>query len=283
MDINTVTEIIKNVDPTQTTKYIGATVGGKMLYDDLASPTIKAAGELGAKIFKALTVNCDIWAENRIKLAHRLQDDIANELKGKSPADITENPPEYILYPAIMQYMHSIDRDELRKMYAKLISKALLENVKDSIHPAFVNILQNLHPNEAHLLNYFSRRSEIPIVNTKWVEPDTPGYHLRLINIYTYPYEIEDIQLGPNVTQTAYKDIQMGDPAYISNLSRLGIITVSFLESFTDKSMYNEIENLPIINENKEQCLQANRNFEIEKGICRLTPFGKLLISTCIK
>lgn len=32
MDINTVTEIIKNVDPTQTTKYIGATVGGKMLY-----------------------------------------------------------------------------------------------------------------------------------------------------------------------------------------------------------------------------------------------------------
>lgn len=120
MDINTVTEIIKNVDPTQTTKYIGATVGGKMLYDDLASPTIKAAGELGAKIFKALTVNFDIW-------------------------------------------------------------------------------------------------------------------------------------------------------------------TVSFLESFTDKSMYNEIENLPIINENKEQCLQANRNFEIEKGICRLTPFGKLLISTCIK
>lgn len=107
MDINTVTEIIKNVDPTQTTKYIGATVGGKMLYDDLASPTIKAAGELGAKIFKALTVNCDIWAENRIKRAHRLQDDIANELKGKSPADITENPPEYILYSAIMQYMHS--------------------------------------------------------------------------------------------------------------------------------------------------------------------------------
>lgn len=283
MDINTVTEIIKNVDPTQTTKYIGATVGGKMLYDDLASPTIKAAGELGAKIFKALTVNFDIWAENRIKRAHRLQDDIANELKGKSPADITENPPEYILYSAIMQYMHSVDRDELRKMYAKLISKALLENVKDSIHPAFVNVLQNLHPNEAHLLNYFSRRSEISIVNTKWVQPDTPGYHLQLTNIYTYPYEIEDIQLGSNVTQTAYKDIQMGDPAYISNLSRLGIITVSFLESFTDKSMYNEIENLPIINENKEQCLQANRNFEIEKGICRLTPFGKLLISTCIK
>lgn len=254
-----------------------------MLYDDLASPTIKAAGELGAKIFKALTVSCGIWAENRIKRAHRLQDDIANELKGKSPADITENPPEHILYSAIMQYMHSIDRDELRKMYAKLISKALLENVKDSIHPAFVNILQNLHPSEAHLLNYFSRRSEIPIVNTKWVQPDTPGYHLQLTNIYTYPYEIEDIQLGSNVTQTAYKDIQMGDPAYISNLSRLGIITVSFLESFTDKSMYNEIENLPIINENKEQCLQANRNFEIEKGICRLTPFGKLLISTCIK
>ena len=283
MDINTVTEIIKNVDPTQTTKYIGATVGGKMLYDDLASPTIKAAGELGAKIFKALTVSCDIWAENRIKRAHRLQDDIANELKGKSPADITENPPEYILYSAITQYMHSIDRDELRKMYAKLISKALLENVKDSIHPAFVNILQNLHPNEAHLLNYFSRRSEIPIVNTKWVQPDTPGYHLQLANIDTYPYEIEDIQLGPNVMQTAYKDIQMGDPAYISNLSRLGIITVSFSEFFTGKSMYNEIENLPIINENKEQCLQANRNFEIEKGICRLTPLGKLLISTCIK
>ena len=283
MDINTVTEIIKNVDPTQTTKYIGATVGGKMLYDDLASPTIQAAGELGAKIFKALTVSCDIWAENRIKRAHRLQDDIANELKGKSPADITENPPEYILYSAITQYMHSIDRDELRKMYAKLISKALLENVKDSIHPAFVNILQNLHPNEAHLLNYFSRRSEIPIVNTKWVQPDTPGYHLQLANIYTYPYEIEDIQLGPNVMQTAYKDIQMGDPAYISNLSRLGIITVSFSEFFTGKSMYNEIENLPIINENKEQCLQANRNFEIEKGICRLTPLGKLLISTCIK
>lgn len=283
MDINTVTEIIKNVDPTQTTKYIGATVGGKILYDDLASPTIKAAGELGAKIFKALTVSCDIWAENRIKRAHRLQDDITNELKGKSPADITENPPEYILYPAIMQYMHSIDRDELRKMYAKLISKALLENIKDSIHPALVNILQNLHPNEARLLNYFSHRNEIPIVNTKWTQPDNSGYRLQLTNIYTYSYEIEDAQLGPNVMQTAYKDIQMGDPAYISNLSRLGIITVSFSKFFTDESMYNEIEKLPIISENKEKCLRANKNFEIEKGICRITPLGKLLISTCIK
>lgn len=37
MDINTVTEIIKNVDPTQTTKYIGATVGGKMLYTETSS------------------------------------------------------------------------------------------------------------------------------------------------------------------------------------------------------------------------------------------------------
>lgn len=177
-----------------------------------------------------------------------------------------------------MQYMHSIDRDELRKMYAKLISKALLENVKDSIHPAFVNILQNLHPNEAHLLNYFSRRSEIPIVNTKWVQPDIPGYHLQLTNIYTYPYEIEDIQLGPNVMQTAYKDIQMGDPAYISNLSRLGIITVSFSEFFTNNSMYNEIENLPIINEKKNNAYKLTETSRLKKEFVDLLLLGNYLL-----
>lgn len=284
MDFNTVAEIARNVDASQAVTYIGGAAAAKKFYDDFASPTIKSAGKLGAKIFEALTIGCDLWAESKIKRAHLLQNDIVTELKYKSPDEITSIPPEYILRPAIYQYMYSIDRDELRKMYAKLISKALLEKTKDSIHPALVNILQNLHPNEARLLNYLSHENNFPIANTKGRSSrDSSSFKRRLTYIYTYPHEIQEIQIGSDMKRIIYGEEKPGDPAYISNLARLGIIASSFIESFTNIEIYKKIENLPIVINDKKQCIKSGDVFELEKGVCRITPFGQLFIDTCIK
>lgn len=266
---------------TEAAQYALGGFGIKKLYDDFASPTIKQAGLLGAKVFSALAISIDVWAEKRKKRFMNLQNDLADNLKNKNPEDITENPPDYILAPAISSYMVSIDKKELREMYAKLISKALLKEYEDKIHPSFALLIQNLHPNECIILQYFSTRNEIPVISTFWRKPKAPGAALSLNNIFCYPTRIITSSSGA-ITTFSYKDFVLGNPMYLSNLCRLGLIEKTYLATFRDISVYKPLFDLPIVKDDEQRCKLESNSYDIQKGILKLTPLGKEFTDICI-
>lgn len=282
IDSTSLISILSTPELVETAKCILGGIGVKKLYDDFASPTIKEAGALGARVFSALVVSADIWAENRKKRFQQLQDDVATNLKNKNQEDIVEKVPEYILVPALTSYMYSMDKKELRSMYAKLISRALLKENTDKIHPAFTTIIQNLTPNECLLLEYLSSEGMIPILNTTCSKKEVAGFSLRLINQYLYPSNITIHSAGPNISNKIFTNFVLGSPAYISNLNRLGVIDITYMEFFSNETQYDTILNRPELQQDKLSCERQNLRFDIQKGILRVSPLGKEFASFCI-
>lgn len=276
------TQVLSTPGMIEATQYAAGGYALKKLYDDLASPTVKQMGLLGAKIFSALAIGLDMWAEKRTKRFMNLQNDLANELKSKAPEDITENPPDYILAPAMASYMASIDKKELREMYAKLMAKALLKRYENKIHPAFATMIQNLHPDESIILRYLAANKEIPLISTKWNLSNKSGFIYSLTDVFMYPTNIA-VSASPAVTTTSFQGFTPGNPMYISNLVRLGLVSETYMESLTNQSAYDTLISLPLIQKDKLQCEASSLSFAIKKGIVRLSPLGKEFTDICLE
>lgn len=80
-----------------------------------------------------------------------------------------ENPTldeakDYLLRKQIDDSRFSIDNDQMRELFAKLISKTADKNTNENITPYFSNVLSNLSPESAKLLLCISKNSYTPII-----------------------------------------------------------------------------------------------------------------------
>lgn len=281
MAVDNILTILSTPGVQETAEYVLGGIGIKKLYEDFASPTVKEAGLLGARVFSALVVGIDYWAENRKRRFLQLQDEIASNLKDKKQEDIVSKIPDYILTPALTSYMYSMDKKELREMYAKLISRALLKESADKIHPALTTIIQNLSPKECLLIEYLSEIKNIPIVNTLWKKPDTHARFIHLNHQYLFPSKIKKYS-GPDISCKNFKNLVLGSPMYISNLLRLGIIDLTYEEYFSDATNYNTLLKTQQIQKSKDLCEHQNLLFDVQKGIIRISPLGSEFANICI-
>lgn len=285
-------EIVKaltSIDP-DTVKYIAEGVGIKTLYEDFASPTVKKAGILGAKIFSALTVSVDAWADQKLKRFQVLQDDIVQNLEDTNPDDIIA-PPGYIIIPALNSYMYSMDKKELRKMYANLISRSMIKEYDNKIHPSFVTIIQNLAPEESVILEYIDANNNIPLGETRWKNADGMSFSTHMPNVYAAPHYMTQSGNKNNmrpgdagfVVIKTYHNVSLGNPIYISNLSRLGLIELSYAKALSKKGAYYQLLNFPEVINDKNDCEKNKQIFEFTKGTIFMTPLGKSFVNICIE
>lgn len=91
----------------------------------------------------------------------RVQDWLAaallKRLAQASPQEI-ETPPSYIAGQLLLQLQFCADEEQLREMYANLLASAMLKGTASSVHPAFVQVIQQLTPDEALLLRSVAAR-----------------------------------------------------------------------------------------------------------------------------
>lgn len=264
-------------------QYLCGGIGIKKLYDDFASPSIKQAGILGAKIFLALTISANVWAERRIKRFQTLQDDVTKKLNGVNPENITDTPPEYIIAPALNSYMYAMDKKELRDMYANLISRSMLKDFDNKIHPGFVSIIQNLHPEESILLSYIHTKKDIPLGEARWIDSDN-SYNVDFQCIYLYPHDIVKTSCSDDdsLSISTFSDSRLGNAAYISNLTRLGLVTTSYEKCLNNSEKYNDINSLNIISDSRKNCESAGKTFRLTQGIISITPLGISFCNICM-
>lgn len=117
------------------------------------------------------TTLADIWylvfgsisqaAEKRkLKYAYALQE-FEKELKekiSKIPEDKLVEPDIQVIAQALDAAKYCADKEELRRMYSNLISSSLNLDTIDYVHPSFANIIKQLSPQDAKLLQRFSIR-----------------------------------------------------------------------------------------------------------------------------
>lgn len=221
----------------------------------------------------------------KIKKEHELEEykkQIYNATSSIPEENLIE-PPLNIVGPALEASKFYIDEKEIRNMFANLIASSMNSKINEYAHPSFIEIIKQLSSLDAQILTNFTNTKSIPIVKFRLEGEFYRGADYKTHIINNDADNLDSISLS------------------ISNLIRLGVIDVSYLDILAQDSHYSEFYNHPTylsmknfldstefnigINEFKslDSIFNLSPNkIKIVKGIASLTPLGQHFISICL-
>lgn len=221
----------------------------------------------------------------QIKKEYELQnykEQIHNNISLIPQENLTE-PPLNIAGPALEASKFYIDSEEIRSMFAKLISSSMDNRINNFAHPSFIEIIKQLSILDAQIITKFQNANALPITKLRFEDKFGSGVDFKL---HILDNDINKIDLISSS---------------VSNLIRLGIVDVSYSYGFTDKTRYLSFENHPLFLKYKE--LLNSSEFEkslinlkntdnsfnnipkyarMVNGIISLTPLGQNFIKVCL-
>lgn len=167
-----------------------------------------------------------------------------------------------------LAYVHD---DHLAEMYTKLLATASNVDTQGNAHPSFVNVINNLSPDEAQLLEYFVMHDAAPCCWAQAVIPSS-GSHSILGGPFL-PDELTSSLVFPENVN-----------AYLDNLDGLGLLNIRHDAWLSDPAIYVPIESqhrerLSQLMQNKLEFMDRTLNFQ--KGAVERTGFGMKFILAC--
>lgn len=139
----------------------------KDVYDDTFKSTAQKTGDLLSLIpetFYSALLPLRKWNLSRetefIKFRQALEKTVENV-----PAEKLVAPEPYVAIPALEAVSYSMDREELRDLYANLLAKSMYEDTKDHVHPMFVEIIKQMSPLDARIFRTIMEREENPLID----------------------------------------------------------------------------------------------------------------------
>ena len=228
------------------------------------------------RAFRALLCRPEMWIMRRNHKVKVFALELEKELLKNDPDKIIE-PPLYVAVPALQAVSYSMDSDELRNMYVKLLARAMNSDSTGEVHPSMVEVIKQMSPLEAQILKKLDKRVDVPYFNIIRKNNGTHGKGL----LYKYlsefdPKDALSIEFRPLPSSVAF-----------SNLERLGIFTIQDDAWLENDSLYENL--LPVrfaeLIKNVNQLIEKQNgtySVETQKGYASLTPFGKLFIKICL-
>lgn len=223
------------------------------------------------------TTLADIWylvfagisqaAEKRkLKYLYALKE-FENELKeniSKIPDDKLTEPDIQITAQALENSKYCINEEELRKMFASLISNSMNTDFNKDIHPSFAEILKQMSSLDAKIIKTFKNSSLNGLPICQYIVYQNDGYTVLLENVYLNydtPY-LPECSLA------------------ISSLVRLGLLNASYEKHLTGENTYTPFTEHFWFK--KLQQNLTNHKVSIQKGVVSLTPLGQSFIKVCV-
>lgn len=157
---------------------------GKDIASDLVRPTSKSVGENLGLFVDGVMGWLGYWGEKQRVIREYKLAEYKKKITRKVEAIAEENlvePPVRIVGPAIEASKFAIDEEICQEMFSKLIASACDASTIDMLHPSFPNIVSQLSPLDAKLLQTFMYHSTYPAARIKVRHKDgivTPYNHL---------------------------------------------------------------------------------------------------------
>lgn len=237
------------------------------VYTDVAQPAARELGlalqTVARTVHVALApVSALVWGYDQIRqytltaLSKRLAD---------SPPDCVATPPPSIAGPALEALRFVGHDSELRELYANLLATSMDLRTTLDAHPAFVEILKQLSPDEARIATLFHDHRGFPSI--------------RLVTVSetgALPYK--RITLLSETAQCRYPRLE---PTYLDNLQRLGLIRVEDNRPFAMISRYQEIESHATV-QHELDWKDEKWKTEIWRGAVHVTDLGHQFYNACV-
>ncbi|WP_256310038.1 DUF4393 domain-containing protein [Tissierella carlieri] len=247
--------------------------------DESLTPASQEIGKTLGNIFYAVfsVVNYPI-EKLRIKQVENLkkyEQDIKEELYG-IPEDKLIDPPLNIVGPALEASKFYIEKEDLRKMFAKLISSSMNVDLTNYSHPSFIEIIKQFDSVEAQMIKFISERSFLPYIELIHSATGNDLVSMPIIEPYT---KVEGVAAD-------YSTIS----ASIKNLQRLGLIHLVPISMSVDKPFIEELINDEAFNDyrnlkegfGEENFALENIGFKIKTGNILLTSYGLRFVKVCL-
>lgn len=249
------------------------------VYQDAVQPAAKEIGTALQTVAKTIhialaPISALVWGYDQFK--DFLSTRVAEKLKDVPPECI-ETPKPNVAGPALEALRYTGHEESLREMYANLLAASIDTRTAQGAHPAFVEIIKQLTPDEARLLKLFVVSRPFPLITIRRsykieTETERGGYDI-LKNFSLLGWE-------------AGCDYPESTPTYLNNLCRLGLVEIPTPYEYTGPGVYDEIESHQTIQEIKEslstQDLADKFTIQIFRGGARVSDLGRLFCKTCV-
>ena len=162
-------------------------------------------------------------------------------------------PEPYVAIPAVQQLSYCYDSEELRELYANLLVSSMNVDTKHYVYPSFVDIIKQLSPMDAKVLEAMKQeQSPIPVVTVRLNFKESKSYHELLID-----YSIDLFQL--------FGDTSILSASLVKPDERYDV----FYEDAEYKGLVASFQG------------KENTDITLSKGLIELTEFGKAFCKSC--
>lgn len=247
-------------------------------YNDLLQPSMQ---EIGKGLAGLAASWMHGWQAQGI-LARRNLETLESALSAKIeeiPEERRISPDPAIAIPAIQAVSYMGHHESLRDLFINLLASASDTQTSEVVHPSFIEIIKQMTPLEATILEYFNSEGSIGLVKLVAAfnrgENDASGHIIALSRI-ELDYNscsvavMNLIRLG--LVEVSYERFKVNGSIYEDILSRLGN-HLSGDEQFKDLKM---LENVTRPREGEKGVLAYRR------GVGTLTPLGKSFLKVCL-
>ena len=189
------------------------------------------------------------------------------------PKQISFDQPRVALQ-ALNEAKFAINEDEIQRLFSNLISASLDKETSKLAHPAYIEIIKQLQPDEAKILRFMfnkenHRKGHAPTIDI--VQQDLEDSNLT----------ITSTRLEVNlICEDAGCDNPENSVMYFSNLKRLGLLTPTSGTSFPKE----EHERIFSSEKVKEIC-SINSHLDrvsYKSGQYSFTGFGRGFVDSCV-
>lgn len=247
------------------------------LPDPLPTLVENVTGELSVNIGKTLN---DIWTlvfgpishaadKRRAEYAHCLSvfEQELSESTAKIPKDKQVEPSLQITAQALENSKYCIEEQELRQMFASLISHSMNKDFASKIHPSFAEIIKQMSVLDAKIIQLFKENKKLVI------GLPVCQYRLKFLESSSYT----------SIPEHIFLELPDIDPVIcsqsLSSLSRLGVISISYEQKLNPPNLYDKFLQHPFYKTTKEQ---SPFDIMIKEGAAILTPLGRSFVEVCL-
>ena len=240
------------------------------VYKDALSPAVKPIGEILSFLPRTVKVafnGVEKWLINKEETLRLTAESVREKIKAIPEEKLVE-PEPYVAIPAMQQLSYCVNNEELRELYANLLVSSMNADKKWQVHPAFVDIIKQLTPDEAKLLKHFlpTPMQNYPLMDVRLENQRGAG------NVYYSNFT--DISLD-------VLDIPTNIGLYIDNFVRLKIIEIPPSRIYADNTTYERLKQHPILQSNLPNINIDALKLKYIYKVFNVTNFGANFIQTC--
>lgn len=242
------------------------------VYDDLAKPTVKAIGLALGTVFEFSTsflLPIKLLNEKiKMNFAKRLNE--YGEKLEQIPNDKRCEVHPQIGTPIVEKLSYTTN-EEIADLFTTLLANASNIDMVNIAHPAFINMIERITPDEARLLKYLKGKDCVLYCTVNGNALNGKGYRTLLEYITLIESEVK-LDFPQNVN------------AYLANFVSLGILIDEKGVSMVDETNYNKIKEVHKIKELEKEIVPLKyKSIDVSNSLFSLTPFGRLFIEACTK